>query len=69
MTYRAFWQDDHSKLIFKRKRKEQVRDLLPQGTTVFVHEDNTLGRVDGGDEYEFAMFICNGRRIMVIPDP
>ena len=46
-----------------------VRQRLPSGARVAVDQRNTVGRVDGGDEYEFALFEVGGRRIVVIPDP
>lgn len=68
-TYRAFYQDDHSKILFRFKPASIVRRLLPKGTKVRVSESNTIGRLDGGDEYEFAQFEVGDRIIMVIPDP
>jgi hypothetical protein len=67
-TYCAVWSDT-SKVIFRHKRREQVRDSLPRGTTVVVHADSTLGRVDDGDEYEYALFTAGGQGILVTPDP
>jgi hypothetical protein len=66
-TYAAYWLDD-SRTIFRGKRREQVRDWLPKGTTVLVDPDSTLGRVDDGDEYENALFISGGRKIVVLID-
>ncbi len=66
-TYTAYWLDD-CKIIFRGKRREQVRDCLPRGTTVLVDPDSTLGRVDDGDEYENALFIAGSRKIMVMID-
>ena len=68
-TYRAFYQDDHSKILFRGQPAEKVRKLLPKGARVFVDGQNTIGRLDDGDPYEFAMFEVGGRKIMVIPDP
>lgn len=68
-TYRAFYQDDHSKIIFREVTAMHVRQRLPSGARVAVDQRNTVGRVDGGDEYEFALFEVGGQRIVVIPDP
>ncbi len=67
MTYMAYWLDD-CHIIFRGKRREQVRDSLPKGTKVLVDPDSTLGRVDGGDEYENTLFTAGGRKIMVMID-
>ncbi len=66
-TYTAYWLDD-CKIIFRGKRREQVRDYLPKGTKVLVDSESTLGRVDSGDEYENALFTAGGRKIMVMID-
>ena len=42
---------------------------LPPGARVKPDEASTIGRLDGGDEYEFAQFTVNGRTIIVIPEP
>ena len=63
-TYSAYWEDD-DQTIFSGKRREQVRDSLPRGTVVVVDAESTLGRTDGGDEYEYALFSRRGRRIVV----
>jgi hypothetical protein len=68
-TYRAFFQDDHSKILFRAKPAKAVRRLLPKDARVSVDTRNTIGRLDGGDEYEFALFEVGGRLIVVIPDP
>jgi hypothetical protein len=65
-TYTAYWLDD-CKIIFRGKRREQVRDWLPKGTTVLVDVESTLGCF-AGDEYENALFISDGRKIMVMID-
>jgi hypothetical protein len=67
-TYRAFYQKDHSKIIFKGVPKDQVRSRLPEGTKVAVSPKSTIGRTDGGDEYEFAYFEVRGKLILVVPD-
>lgn len=67
-TYVGYWEDDRV-IIFEHKRREQVRDSLPRGTTVCVDPASTLGRVDDGDEYEYALFVAGGRKIIVQHDP
>jgi hypothetical protein len=69
MLYRAFWQDDHTRLIFRDARQEEIPRRLPSGCRVAVDTRNTIGRLDGGDEYEFAFFEKEGRLIVVIPEP
>ena len=64
-TYSAFWQDDHTKIIFRHKPQGQIRQLLPPGAIVCVDKRSTLGRLDGGDEYEFALFEIDGKKIVV----
>lgn len=70
MTYTAFYQDDTSKAIFrKRPNNGRLQDLLPSGTVPFNSSASTYFRNDGGDRYEFAMFKePGGRIIMVIAD-
>ena len=62
----AYWLDD-SKIIFRGKRREQVRDALPRGTRILVDVESTLGCL-AGDEYENALFISGSRKIMVMID-
>ena len=69
MTYRAFYQDDHSCILFRGKQAADVRGLLPRGARVCPDLYNTIGRTDGGDEFERAIFEVDGRKIMVIADP
>lgn len=66
--YRAFWERDHSTLIFKGVPASEVRDRLPKGARVAPDKRNTIGRLDGGDEYQFGMFEVDGKWIIVIPD-
>ncbi len=68
-TYRGFWQDDHTKLVLGDVPADQVRANRPAGARVHPAESNTIGREDGGDEYEFAFFEVNGRVLVVIPTP
>lgn len=65
MGYNAFYQDDHTEILFRQAPAEKVRALLPPGTQVCVDTRSTLGRTDGGDEYEFALFERAGRVIVV----
>jgi len=69
MRYRAFFTDDHSQLIFDNVSAENIRPNLPIGCRVCPDVSNTIGRVDGGDEYKFALFTWRDRRILVIPVP
>ncbi len=68
-TYRAFYKEDHSKILFKGVSAGRVRACLPPGAKVEPDENSTIGRVDGGDPFEFALFVADGRTIIVIPDP
>ena len=68
MTYRAFYQDDHSHILFRGQPVENVRQLLPSNAKVAVDTRSSIGREDG-DQYEFALFENCYRLIIVIPDP
>jgi hypothetical protein len=68
MTYAAYWEDT-KRSIFRNKSRRLVRRSLPRGSAVEVSWHSTIGRIDGGDEFEFAFFRAKGRRIIVIPDP
>jgi len=68
MTYRAFYQDDHSRILFRSEPAERVRQLLPKNSRVAVDTRSSIGREDG-DEYEFALFKNGNKLIIVIPDP
>jgi len=64
-VFSAFYKDDHTEIIFRFAPREDVRKRLPPGTRVHVDVDSTLGRLDGGDEFEHAYFELNGRVIVV----
>ena len=66
-TYRAFYQDDHSKILFRGQPAAKVRELLPT-CKVAVDTRSSVGR-EKGDQYEFALFESGGKLIVVIPDP
>jgi len=64
-VYSAFYKDDHSEIIFRFVPRGDVRKRLPLGTRVHVDGHSTLGRLDGGDEFEHAYFELGGRIIVV----
>jgi hypothetical protein len=68
-TYRGFWKDDHTKLVFRDISASEIPSRLPPGTRVHPDRGNTIGRLDGGDEYAFALFEAGGRVLVVIPTP
>lgn len=63
--YRAFYKDNHARIIFRGVAAVNIRKRLPRGSRVYPDIRNTLGRLDGGDEYEFAMFE-HGRRVIIV---
>jgi hypothetical protein len=63
--YRAFYKDNHAFIIFRDVAAGDVRARLPKGSRVYPDVRNTIGRLDGGDEYEFAMFE-HGRRVIIV---
>ena len=64
-VYSAFYKDDHTKSIFRFVPRRDIRKRLPLGTQVLVDVNSTLGRLDGGDEFEHAYFELDGRIIVV----
>jgi len=64
-VYSAFYKDDHTEIIYRFVPCGDVRKRLPQGTRVHVDANSTLGRLDGGDDFEHAYFELNGRIIVV----
>jgi hypothetical protein len=64
-VYSAFYKDNHTDIIFRFVPRGDVRKRLPPGTRVHVDADSTLGRLDGGDEFEHAYFEVGGRIIVV----
>lgn len=64
-TYSAYWQEDHTKIIFRHLPASQIRARLPREARVCPDTRSTLGRLDGGDEYEWAVFELDGQKIIV----
>jgi hypothetical protein len=55
-TYSAFYQDDQSAIIYRRKPNDGTLEKLPRGAKPVEHPSSTYYRTDGGDKYEFAFF-------------
>jgi len=64
-VYSAFYKDDHTDIIFRFVPRKDILKRLPPGTRVHVDANSTLGRLDGGDEFEHAYFELGGRIIVV----
>lgn len=64
-VFSAFYKDNHREIIFRFVPRGDVRKRLPPGTRVHVDVNSTLGRLDGGDEFEHAYFELNGRIIVI----
>lgn len=64
--YTAFWQSDHSKIIYRHKPNDGTLDQLPCDAVAAEDLRNTLFRVDGGDPFEFALFRANNGELIVV---
>jgi hypothetical protein len=63
--YNAFYKNDHTNVIFCDVPREDIWKSLPPGTRIHVDANSTMGRVDGGDDFEHAYFDLCGRIIVV----
>ena len=54
-TYSAFYQDDHSVIIYRRRLNDGTLDKLPRGAKPANDSRSTYHRTDGGDRFEFAL--------------
>lgn len=68
-TYTAFWKDDHSKILGRRLRLGRMQEVLRSlHARVIPDARSTIGRLDGGDELEWALFDVRGKTLVVIRD-
>lgn len=68
-TYTAFYQDDHSIIIYRSKGDDGTLDRLPDGAKPLSDRRSSYFRTDGGDRFEFAWFKTNqGLTIIVQAD-
>jgi hypothetical protein len=65
-TYSAFYQDDHSAIIFRRKLNDGTLENLPRDARPIEHPSSTYFRDDGGDRYEFAFFATEDGDLIVV---
>jgi len=65
-TYSAFYQKDHSRIIYRRKQNDGT--LIPEGAVASGDPRSTYSRTDGGDQFEFAWFTLNGETIIIQRD-
>lgn len=65
-TYSAFYQDDHSAIIYRRKPNDGSLEKLPCGAKPIEHPSSTYFRSDGGDQYELAFFATEDGDLIVV---
>ena len=63
------YQDDHESIIYRRRPNDGTLDKLPRGATPANDPRSTYNRSDGGDRFEFALFVTeDGGTILVQAD-
>jgi hypothetical protein len=65
-TYSAFYQDDQSAIVYRRKPNDGGLETLPRGAKPVEHPSSTYFRTDGGDKYEFAFFATEDGDLIVV---
>lgn len=65
-TYSAFYQYDHTVIIYRYKEDDGTLDQLPQEAKPIEDPRSTYFRADGGDRFEFALFKTNLGQIIVV---
>lgn len=66
-TYTAFFQHDHSCIVYRRRPDDGTLDKLPQqATPVEGSKHSTYFRTDGGDRFEFAFFKTSRGQLITI---
>jgi ribosomal protein S18 acetylase RimI-like enzyme len=65
-TYSAFYQDDHSAIVYRRRANDGTLDKLPQQAEPANDPRSTYFRTDGGDKFEFALFLTRLGQIIVV---
>lgn len=65
-TYSAFYQDDHSAIVYRRRSNDGTLDKLPQDAEPAEDPRSTYYRTDGGDRFEFALFRTRLGQLIVV---
>lgn len=64
-TYSAFYQKDHSRIIFRRQPAEQVKNLLPPGAVPLDDPRSTITQ-NADDPLAFAFFVLPNHEVIVV---
>lgn len=68
-TYSAFYQYDHSVIVYRHKPNDGTLDKLPQKARPAHDPRSTYFRTDGGDRFQWAVFTTElGQNIIVQRD-
>jgi ribosomal protein S18 acetylase RimI-like enzyme len=65
-TYSAFYQEDHSAIVYRRRADDGTLDKLPQNAEPANDARSTYFRTDGGDRFEFALFRTRLGQLIVV---
>jgi len=65
-TYSAFYQDDHSAIVYRRRANDGTLEKLPQDAEPAEDPRSTYYRTDGGDRFEFALFRTKLGQLIVV---
>jgi GNAT superfamily N-acetyltransferase len=65
-TYSAFYQDDHSAIVYRRRANDGTLEKLPQQAEPANDPRSTYFRTDGGDKFEFALFRTRLGQLIVV---
>jgi hypothetical protein len=65
-TYSAFYQKDHSRIIYRHKPDDGTLAHLPDDAAPADDPRSTYFRQDGGDPFEFALFKTSGDLLIVV---
>ena len=65
-TYSAFFQYDHSRIIYRHKSNDGTLAQLPYDAQPADDPRSTYLRQDGGDPFEFALFKTDADLLIVV---
>lgn len=65
-TYSAFYQYDHTVIVYRNKPNDGTLDKLPQKAAPADDPRSTYFRVDGGDKFEWALFRTELGQLIVV---
>ena len=65
-TYSAFYQDDHSQIIYRHRKAGDGLEDFPEPAVPAFDRRSTYHRIDGGDRFAFALFATDRGKLIVV---